>query len=80
MWTIGFYRHEEGEDPARGEPVAIFSNLPEAVGDKILSAILPIVRAAESASRVKDAYQQALGALSSAVIDPFLSKRRKKGT
>jgi hypothetical protein len=74
-WTITF-RHSE-----RTDPVATFANVPDQAGDKILSFILPIIRAAESAAMAAkqakaDPYRGAIDALL-AVVTSTTTKKKK---
>lgn len=58
-WSIAFYRHELGDDP--GQPAHLFANLPDAVGDRILAFVLPILRAARAASQGPEPLRNLVG-------------------
>jgi hypothetical protein len=77
------HRHDRmrGEGEPLGDPVATFANLPDAIGARLLSSILPVLKAAErAAGTVKaapDPFRQALTALANAVIDPLRKDSRR---
>ncbi len=81
-WTIAVHRHvrERNEGEPLGEPIATFANLPDEVGARMLSSLLPILTAAERAANTvracPDPFRKALSARANAVIDPIRKERR----